>query len=147
MGGVDALRGKRVYLDTNVFIYVVEGSEEHAPFLEGLFALLEAGELSTVTSELTLAEVLAKPFEEGRTDIAQAYEEMLVTSTGLSVMPVERAILVEAARLVPRLGLKLPDAIHVATAMASGCDVLLSNDRRIKVPASMILARLGNGEE
>ena len=43
MDGVDALRGRRVYLDANVFIYAVEGSREHAAFLDGLFDLLESG--------------------------------------------------------------------------------------------------------
>ena len=61
MGRVDALRGKRVYLDANVFIYAVEQHPEHALFLAGLFDLFEAGEVVAVTSELTLAE---RPFEK-----------------------------------------------------------------------------------
>src|SRR5690242_682644 len=99
MGGVDALRGRRVYLDANVFIYAVEHSPEHAAFLDGLFDLLEAGGVAAVTSELTLAEVLAKPFEDGREDLARLYEEMVAPSAWLSVVPVERAILATAARL------------------------------------------------
>src|SRR3954449_8465414 len=92
MGGVAALRGARVYLDANVFIYAVEHSPEHAAFLDGLFDLLEAGEVVAVTSELTLAEVLAKPFEEGRAELARLYEEeeMVAPSAWLSVVPVER---------------------------------------------------------
>ncbi len=58
------------------------------------------------------------------------------------MLSVERAILIEAAHLQARLGLRLPDAIHVATAVAAGCDVLLSNDRRLKVPAGMTLRAL-----
>ena len=142
MGGVAALRGARVYLDANVFIYAVEHSPEHAAFLDGLFDLLEAGEVVAVTSELTLAEVLAKPFEEGRTDLARLYEEMVASSAWLSVMPVERAILVSAARLGPELGLKLPDAIHVASAAASGCATFLSNDRRLRMPDGITLTGL-----
>jgi predicted nucleic acid-binding protein len=58
------------------------------------------------------------------------------------VLSVERTILIEAARLQARLVLRLPDAIHVATAVAAGCDVVLSNDRRLRVPAGMVLRRL-----
>lgn len=141
MADLGSLRGRRVYVDANVFIYVVEQSVEHAGFVGGLLDLLDAGESEAVTSELTLAEVLVKPFESGRTDIAEIYEEMIAPSAWLSVVPVERAILVEAARLGPALGLRLPDAIHVASAVAARCDLFLTNDRRIKLPAG--LARQG----
>jgi predicted nucleic acid-binding protein len=115
---------------------------EHATFLEDLFGLIETGEVAAVTSELTLAEVLVKPIEAGRTDLARAYEEMIAPSAWLSVVAVERAILVHAARLGPEFGLKLADAIHVASAVAAGCHVFLSDDRRLKVPAGVTLARL-----
>jgi predicted nucleic acid-binding protein len=142
MGGVDELRGKRVYLDTNVFIYAVEARPEYAAFLKALFDLLEASEATAVTSELTLAEVLGKPFEEGRHDIAQVYEEMVTPSAWLSVRPVERTILIHAASLRAELGLKLPDAIHVASALAEACEVMLSNDQRLRVPAGLVLKPL-----
>ena len=142
MGLIDRLLGRRIYLDANVFIYAVEHSPEHAAFLDGLFDLLEAGEVVAVTSELTLAEVLAKPFEDGRADLARLYEEMVAPSAWLSVVPVERAILVTAARLGPELGLKLPDAIHVASAAATGCELFLSNDRRLKMPNGITLTGL-----
>ncbi len=141
MGIVEALRGRRVYLDTNIFIYAVEAVAEYAAVVDALFDLLEGGEIEAVTSELTLAEALAKPFEAGRSDIAQVYEAMLAPSSWLSVVPVERAILIEAARLQAALTLRLPDAIHVATAVAAGCSALLSNDRRIKVPTGLALVR------
>jgi predicted nucleic acid-binding protein len=58
-------------------------------------------------------------------------------------MPVERAILLRAARLRCELHLKLPDAIHVASAVAAGCDLFLSNDHRLRVPDGMALTRIG----
>jgi len=143
MGGVDALRGRRLYLDANVFIYVVEGSPEHDAFLGGLLDLLGTGDTTAVTSELTLAEVLAKPFEENRTDLADIYEEMVAPSAWLDMVPVNRAVLLRAARLRAELKLRLPDAIHVASAVAAGCELFLSNDYRLKVPAGVALVRLG----
>ena len=143
MGLVADLRGRKVYLDTNVFIYAVEAVAEYASAIDTLFSLIEAGGIAAFTSELTLAEALAKPFEGGRQDIAKLYEELLSPSPWLSVLPVERTLLIEAARLQARLGLRLPDAIHVATATAAGCDVLLPNDRRLKVPDGITLRALG----
>jgi predicted nucleic acid-binding protein len=90
----------------------------------------------------TLGEVLANPFEAGRDDIVAIYEEMLTPSAWLSVLPVERAIPIQAARLQSQLALRLPDAIHVATAAVAGCSAVLSNDRRLRVPADIKLHRL-----
>ena len=69
MGSLAAYRGGLIYLDTNVFIYAVEGVAEHAAFIDKMFLLLDAGELIATTSELTLAEVLTKPFELSRTAV------------------------------------------------------------------------------
>jgi predicted nucleic acid-binding protein len=142
MAVIDDLRGKRVYLDTNVFIYAVEDLEQYGDALSALFGLLEDSATVAVTSELTLAEVLPKPFEAGREDIARLYQEMLAPSPWLSVVPVERSILIAAARLQVGLALRLPDAIHVATAAATRCEALLSNDRRLKLPPGIALRRL-----
>lgn len=54
-------------------------------------------------------------------------------------MPVDRSILVAAARLRAQLTLRLPDAIHVATALAADCELFVSNDRRVRLPDSMTL--------
>ena len=142
MAILDDLRGKKVYLDTNIFIYAVEDVVEYASTVSALFSLIEDGATAAFTSELTLAEVLPKPFEAGRQDIAEVYQEMLRSSSWLSLVPVERSILIEAARLQGALTLRLPDAIHVATALATGCDVLLSNDQRLRAPPGVVLLGL-----
>ena len=139
---LEELEGEKVYLDTNVFIYAVEAVAEYRAAVEALFTLLEESAVSAVTSELTLAEALAKPLEVGRHDIAQVYEAMLTPSSWLAVVPVERSILIEAAKLQAGLKLRLPDAIHVATAVATGSATVLSNDRRLQVPPSIKLLRL-----
>ncbi|MGH6913333.1 MAG: type II toxin-antitoxin system VapC family toxin [Geminicoccales bacterium] len=143
MGGVDALAGKVVDLDANVFVYAVEGFAEHQGFIDELFRSIDSGHVSAVTSELTLAEVLIKPLETRRHDVAAVYEELLQSSEHLNVVPIDRAILISAARHRADLGVKLPDAIHVATAIAVGCDVLLSNDQKLRVPDEIGLRALG----
>ena len=142
MGIVEDLGGQKVYLDTNVFIYAVEAVEEYAAAIESLFGLIEEGQVKACTSELALAEALAKPFEIGRDDIAQIYNAMVTPSVWLSVLAVSRPILIEAARLQARLRMRLPDAIHVASALAADCTALLSNDRRIKAPDGLKLVRM-----
>lgn len=123
-----ALEGHKVYLDVNVFIYALEGVEPWASLLGQAFAGMEAGEWQAITSELSLAESLVRPFQLGREDLAQLYKAALSPRNHFSLAPVDTPTLVSAARLRARHGFKLPDAIHAATALAQGCTVFLTND-------------------
>ena len=78
-----------------------------------------------------------KPFALDREDAVAAYTELLTPSDRLAVLPVDRAILVEAARQRAALGMHMPDAIHVATALAADCDLFLTNDRRLRMPPGL----------
>lgn len=137
MGLIDDLQGRRVYLDTNVFIYAVEGYESFAASLGQLFGAVAREEVQAVTSALTLAEALVWPYREGREDLANHYRSILQTRAGLTVLPLTRPVLIEAARLRAATTLKLPDALHLTTAVQHGCEVFLTNDGRIRLPDSM----------
>lgn len=99
MGDIADLIDKVVYLDSNVFIYAVEGFAQHRPFIEELFRQIDGGRIDAVTSELTMAEVLVKPFEAGREDIGDLYRELLQTSGHLTVVPIDRSILMQACTI------------------------------------------------
>ncbi len=128
---LNAIRGERVYLDTNVFIYAIEGYPAFANALDEFFGSIDAGELRAFTSELTLAEVLVRPLMDGNLEIQAAYQQALQSSEEFEVVPVSRDVLMEAARLRAVANLRLPDAIHGATAILSGCQTFLTNDRRL----------------
>jgi predicted nucleic acid-binding protein len=92
--------------------------------------------MQAVTSELTLAEVLVKPIRDGNSTARDTYDRMLRTKPFLSVLPINRDILVDAAGLRAATSLKLPDAIHAATALLRGCTTFLTNDAGFEpVPA------------
>lgn len=128
---LNAIRGRRVYLDTNVFIYALEGYADFVDDLTELFASIDAGNIRAVTSELTLAEVLVRPLIDGNIERQTTYQQALQSSEVLEVVPVSRDVLIEAARLRAIANLRLPDAIHGATATLTGCETFLTNDRRL----------------
>jgi len=132
MGLIEALKGHRTYIDANLFIYAVEQVAPFAAVLDTLFRQVASGAQTAVTSELTLAEVLVRPFAATSEQDRMAFERAVRTQGGLRVVPVSRGILVEAARLRASTRLKLPDAIHLATAMQYECPVFLTNDTRIR---------------
>ena len=51
--------------------------------------------------------------------------------------PITRDVLIEAAAIRATTRMKLPDAIHVATAVTCGCSALLTNDERLRATAGI----------
>lgn len=84
-----ALSG-RVYLDTNVFIYALEGYSTFRLVLTTLFEALDRKSLTAVTSELTLAEALVKPLLDRHAAREGAYLQLLQSTASLMVVPVTR---------------------------------------------------------
>ncbi len=132
MGLLTQLEGKRLYLDTNIFVYALEGFPVFEPQIRELFSLLDQGWLRGVTSELALAEALVKPFLDSNVELQALYQTVIRTSRSLDVAAVSRTTLVAAARVRAATSLKLPDAIHAATAVEEGCHALITNDLRLR---------------
>jgi predicted nucleic acid-binding protein len=86
-----------------------------------------------VTSELTFAELLVKPYKMKRYDLINAYDNWTISNLYIEVVPVVREVLRDAAYLRARdKSLKLPDAIHLTTAQGTKCRYFLTKDKRIK---------------
>ena len=128
--------GKVIYLDANIFIYLLEGYTEYVSLLKQLFDLIDENQLHAVTSELSLAETLVKPMADGNSVLQEIYKSVIQTSDALTVVPISREILLCAAQIRAK-SLRLPDAIHLATAQVSGCHIFLTNDKRLKRMANI----------
>jgi len=119
----------RIFWDTNLFIYLIEGS---GPLSERVVALrtrmLERGD-QLLTSALTLGEVLVKPIEKGRDDLQHTYEEAL-RSTAI-IVPFDENAAVAYARIRVNRSIRPPDAIQLACASHAGVDLFLTNDDRL----------------
>lgn len=134
----------RVYLDANVFIAAYETQGARSDHAWWLLDAIEDGELLGVTSELTLAEILVRPFEEEDRDLVQSYQDIISSADCLEVPAVTRQVLLEAAMLRSmRRSLRLPDAIHVASARLNSCGYIVSDDRRLPFAPGLELVQLG----
>jgi predicted nucleic acid-binding protein len=128
----------RVYLDANVFVAAFEHVGAYSNHAWLVIHAVENGEITAGTSEITFAEILVKPLELGATDLVDAYEKMIVSGSHFEVLPMRRDILIVAAGLrAHRASIRLPDAVHVATAQALSCRFFISDDRRLALPDGM----------
>jgi predicted nucleic acid-binding protein len=134
----------RVYLDANVFIAAYESRGARSDHAWWMLDAIEANEFLAVTSELTLAEVLVRPLQDGDKELAGLYRDIVSSDVGLEVAVVDRNVLIEAAMLRSfSRSLKLPDAIHVATARLRDCPFIVSDDRRLPVAPGLTVVQLG----
>ena len=124
----------QVYLDTNVFIAAFERRNSQSDRLADLIAVASRdGRKHFATSELALSELLVAPMRQDLEDLVEYYVRLFASNDWLEVRPVDTDVLVFAARLrATRQGLKLPDAIHLATASMAGCDIFMTEDQGLR---------------
>jgi predicted nucleic acid-binding protein len=137
----------RLYIDSNAFISAFEKSDAVSERLRELF-LRRPGQVPLlVTSILAVAELLVKPIALKRHDLIRFYEAWTTAGPHLDMIDVTRDILLRAAQIrADSPSLKLPDAIHLATAWIAGCTHLVTNDLKMKPPFPIVLTRLVAGE-
>jgi predicted nucleic acid-binding protein len=123
-----------IYLDANTFIDLLEGEPALSSTLQSLFERLRSRPGLAMTSELTLAEVLAPGVR--RVSITeqqrQAYLDLIVFGGHIELAPVSREILYATADLRRSITMKLFDAIHLATAISRQCRFFVSRDTDFK---------------
>lgn len=137
------LGGKRVALDTAVFIYLIEEHPDFLPLITPLFGEAAAGKREIVTSSVTLLEVLVVPYRAGDLSIAERYEALLTRSRGLRLVEIDRLQLRMAAQLRALYRIRTPDALQLAAALSERCDALLTNDRRMPCLPNLRILQLG----
>jgi uncharacterized protein len=130
---------KVIALDSCVWIYHLEKHPEYAALTKQMLEAVEGGSCRAVSSELTLLEILVRPLQLELQDVADEYELLLSSFPNFSLDPISRDILLQAATLRARHGLRTPDAIVLATAMAAEATLLVTNDRHFsKVPGIQV---------
>jgi uncharacterized protein len=127
----------KIYLDSCIFIYLVDGPE--------LYALPVAEAMQTSSggifcfSDLVRLECLVGPIRRGDQEQQQLFTEQFKM---LTYLPLTSSVYDLAAELRAQHRLKTPDAIHAAAATLHGCDEFWTNDRRLAAIESRIALRV-----
>ena len=127
---------RSIGLDTSIFIYHLEANPKFLSITQEILSGIEAGTWIAVASTIALMELTVHPWKQGRSDVAQQYEAILVNFPHLSLINVDRDVARRAAQLRANYNIRPADAIHVATAMVNGATAFVSNDHKFQ--------RLGN---
>lgn len=125
-------RPSTVYLDSSAVISAIKGEPGHAPVARVL-ELARTGVLALVTSTILLVEA-----RSGGRDAAvdEAGERELLDyldHPAWTLVELDRAVALRARRLCLRLGLHNYDAVHLASAIEGGAEVLMTFDKRFPI--------------
>lgn len=137
MGLREQLKDKKIYLDTNIFIYILENFPQYDLLMHEFIKGIENNEFSCFTSELTLAELLVPAFKKENSRIISEYKKILNDPELVTLIPTTQDIYIYSASNRAHYNLKLPDAVHVASSHLSECDIFLTNDKKIRTPKSI----------
>ncbi len=119
----------RIFWDTNLYIYLIEGKSSMAEQVAVLRKKMRARGDQLLTSTLTLGEILVKPLQMGDRNLSRVYQRELTISSVLIPFDVEAAG--AYARLRSDRSLRAPDAIQLACAATVGVDLFITNDIRL----------------
>jgi len=124
------MRKARAYLDSGIFIAIINGHEESSEACKSIIEAATRGDLEIATSCVTLPEVTKK---RSTGLVKPANDE--ATITGIFQNPVIIYVSVDprvgilAQQVIWDFGKQTRDSIHIASAIAADADVLYTVDR------------------
>jgi predicted nucleic acid-binding protein len=136
-------RHEVVALDSNVLIYLLEGSGPLADAAGSLIDGIEDGRASGILASIALTEVLSRPAALGDGPLFERYATELRAIPNLRVVALDAETAIDAA-WGRSGGRDLGDAVHLATARRAGATCFVTNDARIRGRAGVEIVRLSD---
>ena len=115
---------KRVFLDTNILMDIAE-SREHAPEANLLLDYALNGIIRACVAPVTYTTI---SFLLHRYDKEQIHEYLRLLSDGIEILPMDASQFHLAMAFGPVRDFE--DMMQYQCAMAGGCDVIVTNDRK-----------------
>ncbi len=127
--GLILKQGDVLFLDTSPFIYFFEKHADWFPPIAGLFEQIYATDTQVITSIITYIELTTQPARQGEHNLVRKYRDYLTHGENITIFPLDLTIADEVVRLRAKYQLKTPDAVQLGTAVASGADYVITDDR------------------
>ena len=113
-----------IYLDSCIVIYLLEKHSDYYYLIKDKISK----QPRIVISSLVMLECLVGPWRRGDMELAKRFEQFFET---INYLELDKNIFLLAAKKRARLGLKTPDALHLAAAEYYSCSEFWTNDDRL----------------
>lgn len=124
---------ERVLLDSGTLIAYHNHTEGAHLLAKHLLKRIEdnSDPLRGFLSAVSAAELLIRPHRAGPTEFTFMHT-FLTSFPNLTALPMDLSVATQAATIRSITGLRLPDAIVIASGLLAGCEVIISNDEKWK---------------
>ncbi|MHB8361687.1 MAG: type II toxin-antitoxin system VapC family toxin, partial [Thermoplasmataceae archaeon] len=111
------MNGIRACVDTNVFLNVLNKETPYYKHSREVLLAIESGVLEGIIPTIVISEVLTGFYVDKRDKDASGFLSAIITNENFRVVPLSLDIVVSSATIRANTGLKLPDAMVLATAV------------------------------
>lgn len=133
---------KKVFIDTAPLIYYLERSEQYFDKMKGFFQDCCEHNVDIVTSAVTYEEYLVYPYRENRPELIDNFENF-ISSMDIRIISIDKEIARQEAKLRSKYQhFKAMDALQIASAIRSGCDLFLTNDKQLRQETEVVCLTL-----
>lgn len=123
---------KRVFIDTAPIIYYLENSSLYREAVKTFFAKCIKDKIEIVTSAITVEEYLVFPYSSGEIEYVDNFKRFLAYMK-IEVVDINAHIAEQGAKIRSQYKtFKAMDALQIATAMISECDMFFTNDKQLR---------------
>ena len=126
---------KNAFVDTAPFIYFIDGNSNNLQYHEKVkrfFEYVYDNERKFVSSVITMEEYFVFPYRNKSYSYIDMFNR-LVETTDMEIVEINQKIAKKAAQIRAEYkGFKAMDALQLAVACLSGCDLFLTNDKQLK---------------
>ena len=122
---------QRALLDSSALIAFHSTAEPAHLLARHVLSRIEsaADPLRGYYSVVSASELLVRPIRAGATSLTFMHT-FLMTFPNLTALPIDLQVAAQAAALRATTGIRLPDALVVASGMLAGCEAIVSNDEQ-----------------
>lgn len=121
---------KKIFLDTSPIVYYLENNELYYITMKNFWNKYE--DCDYITSTVTMTEYLTYPYQQNDLRLINAFYDF-IDGMEIEIKNIDKIIAKKAAQIRAEYRFfKTMDALQLATACLSGCDLFLTNDRQLK---------------
>lgn len=126
---------EKVFVDTAPFIYFIEKDSNNPQYFEKVKEFFKAGyeiDKEFVSSVITMEEYFVFPYRTQKHLYIDMFNR-LVEATNMEIVEINQETAKKAAQIRAEYkGFKAMDALQLASACITGCDLFLTNDKQLK---------------
>lgn len=121
---------KKIFIDTAPIIYYLQKNEMYYSNMKLFWKRFEDDEY--ITSAITITEYLTYPYRQNDLSMIHSFYSF-VQDMDIQIMNIDEQIAKKAAQIRAEYKFfKTMDALQLATACITGCDLFLTNDKQLK---------------